>query len=119
MRDDQFYPLHIRNLTGLDGITAVLLDFGFTKNLANMTIEDVLAYQAVREAVRFPAFLHVSGTLQEDEAYTLRTLGVQAWVLTASSDLEQTQEQIRSLRSLQEQLQQNEKENEAPSSLRR
>ncbi len=118
MSKDQFYPLHIRNLTGLDGIAGVLLDFGLAKNLANMTIEDVLTYQAVREAVRFPGFIHVAGTLQEDEAYTLRTLGVQAWVLTASKDLEETQEQIRSLRSLLEKLQQEEKENEA-SSLRR
>ncbi|HTK10494.1 MAG TPA: hypothetical protein VL485_25200 [Ktedonobacteraceae bacterium] len=112
MRDDPFYPIHIRNLTGLDGIAAVVLDFALAKDLANMTIEDILTYQAVREAVRFPAFMHVPGTLQEDEAHTLRTLGLQAMVLTAGKDSEKTQEQIRSLRVLLEKLQQEEKENE-------
>jgi hypothetical protein len=115
MRNDQFYPIHIRNLTGLDGIAGVLLDFGLEKNLANMTIENILSYQAVREAVRFPAFIQVAGNLQEDEAYTLRTLGVQAMVLKASSEIEQTKEEIQGLRLLLEKLQQEEKENETSS----
>src|SRR5262249_9509837 len=118
MRDDPLYPVLVRNLTGVDGIAAVLLDFGLAKNLANISIEDILAYQAVREAVRFPAFIHVSGQLQEDEADTLLTLGLQAVILTASKESEQTQEQIRNVRTLLEQLQQEEKENES-SSLRR
>jgi hypothetical protein len=118
MREDPLYPVLVRNLTGLDGIAGVLLDFGLAKDLANMTIEDILAYQAVREAVRFPAFIHVSGKLQEDEAHTLRTLGLQAMVLTASNESEETQEHIRNLRSLLEKLQQEEKENESSTARR-
>lgn len=110
MRSGDMYPLFIRNLTAIDNVAAVLLDFDLANNVGKMTIEDVLQYRAVREAVRFPAFLNVKANLSEADAYTLMTLGVQAMVLTASTVDETTREQIQGLRELLEKVYQEEKD---------
>jgi 2-methylisocitrate lyase-like PEP mutase family enzyme len=78
-----------------------------------MSIEDVLHYRAVREAVRFPALLNVQSDLNEADAYTLLALGVQAMILTASENNDTTQQQIKALRELLEKVHQEEKDSMA------
>ena len=78
-----------------------------------MSIEDVLHYRAVREAVRFPALLNVQSDLDESGAYTLLALGIQAMILTASGSLETTQTAIKGLRELLEKVHQEEKDSMA------
>ena len=114
-REGEIYPVYIHNLTAFDGITAVLLDFGLSDKIGSMSIEEVLDYRAIREAVRFPAFLHVKGDLTEADAFTISTLGIQALVLTAQDLDESTREQIKDLRTLLEKVYEAQKENEAPS----
>jgi hypothetical protein len=123
-RTEEMYPLFIRNLASLDGIAATLLDFQFTRPLAAMTIEEVLSYHAIREAARYPAFIAVPPDIEEADAYTLKVLGIQAVILSASGEEEEMRQQIRSLRQILEQLYQDEKENKGTedtsiSSLRR
>ncbi len=110
MQEGDMYPLFIRNLTAFDGIAGVRLDFALANNVSTMSIEDVLHYRAVREAVRFPALLDVNGDLSEDDAYTLLTLGIQAVILTASGDDATTQDQIKALHELLEKVYHEEKE---------
>ena len=75
-----------------------------------MSIEDVLHYRAVREAVHAPALVHVKGTPGEDDAYALLTLGIQAVVLAESKDAATTGQQIRSLHDLLEKVHQEDNE---------
>lgn len=110
MRKGDMYPLFIRNLTAFDNIAAVVLDFGLTGDISAMSIEDVLQYRAVREAVRFPAFLGVQNQLDKADVYTLLTLGVQAFILTTSSIDEATQNTLKSLRTALEEIHEEEKE---------
>ena len=110
MRSGEIYPLFIRNLTGFEGIAAVLLDFGLSREIGTLTIEDVLPYRAVREAVRFPAFIKVKGNISEADAYTLSTLGVQAVLLAASSSEETTRQEVKAVRELLETIFQDDKE---------
>ena len=100
MREGDMYPIFIRNLTAFDAINAVQLDFGLSSDIGSMTIEEILLYRAVREAVRFPALLNVKANLSEADAYTLITLGIQAVVLAADSSNEKTREQIKALNEL-------------------
>lgn len=115
MHTEDMYPLFIRNLTAFDGIAAILLDFELTSKVASMTIEDILHYRAVREAVRFPAFLNVESDLTEADAYTLTTLGIQAMILTANENQEITNQQIKALRHLLEKIHQEDKHKETTS----
>ena len=78
--------------------------------MSSLSIEEALNYQAVREAVRFPAFFSVPASLSEDDFYTLRTLGIQAVVLTADGKGDTTS--IKKLRELLENVYQEEKEKE-------
>ncbi len=110
MREGDLYPIFIRNLTAFDNIVAVQLDFGLGNSLGEMTIEDVLQYRAVREAVRFPALLKVKANMTEADAYTLTTLGVQAVILTASASDEQTRQQIKAVYELLEKSHQEDKD---------
>jgi len=110
MQEGDMYPLFIRNLTAFDNIAAVRLDFSLTNNIGTMSIEDVLRYRAVREAVRFPALLDVDADLSEADAYTLLTLGIQAVILPASDTDATTQERIKALRELLEKVHHEEKE---------
>ncbi len=114
MRKGEIYPLYIHNLTAFDGIAGVLLDFDLSAKIGSMTIEEMLDYRAVREAVRFPAFLHVTSNLNEADAYTLTTLGIQALVLNASSDDEETRAQIKALRGLLETVHHDDKDSSSP-----
>jgi 2-methylisocitrate lyase-like PEP mutase family enzyme len=75
-----------------------------------MSIEDILRYRAVREAVRFPSLLNVQGSLSEADAYALMTLDVQAVILTASDSDAATKKQIKALRELLEKVHQEDKE---------
>ncbi len=104
------YLIFIRNLTTFDNISAVQLDFSLSENISTMSIEDVLHYRAVREAVRFPALLNVQSNLSEADAYTLMTLGIQAVILTASGTDATTKKQIKALRELLEKVHYEEKE---------
>src|ERR1700738_5056776 len=74
MRSGDMYPIFIRNITAFDNIAAVVLDFNLANDVSALTIEDILQYRAVREAVRFPALLNVKKHLTEAEGYTLLTL---------------------------------------------
>ncbi|HEX6481280.1 MAG TPA: hypothetical protein VF043_20775 [Ktedonobacteraceae bacterium] len=111
MREGDMYPIFIRNLTAFDNIAAVQLDFGLEGKISAMSIEDVLHYRAVREAVRYPALLNVRENISEDDAFTLTTLGVQAVLLTTSATGAKMDQQISSLREVLEQVHQDEKEN--------
>ena len=102
MRDGELYPIFIRNLSAFENVAAIHLDFGLSSEVSGMSIEDVLHYRAVREAVHAPALVHVKGTPNEDDAYSLLTLGIQAVVLAESKDQATTDQQIRSLHSLLE-----------------
>ncbi len=110
MQSGDMYPIFIRNLTTFDNISAVQLDFSLSENISTMSIEDVLHYRAVREAVRFPALLNVQSNLSEADAYTLMTLGIQAVILTASGTDATTKKQIKALRELLEKVHYEEKE---------
>jgi len=110
MHSGDMYPIFIRNLTAFDNISAVRLDFSLSEDISSMSIEDVLHYRAVREAVRFPALLNVQSDLDEAGAYTLLALGVQAMILTASENNDTTQQQIKALRELLEKVHQEEKD---------
>jgi hypothetical protein len=113
MHSGDMYPIFIRNLTAFDNISAVRLDFSLSEDISSMSIEDVLHYRAVREAVRFPALLNVQYDLNEADAYTLLALGVQALILTASENNDTTQQQIKALRELLEKVHQEEKDSMA------
>ncbi len=102
MHSGDMYPIFIRNLTAFDNIAAVRLDFSLSGDVSKMSIEDILHYRAVREAVRFPALLNVQNDLSETDTYTLMTLGVQAVILTASKTDAATKKQIKALRELLE-----------------
>jgi 2-methylisocitrate lyase-like PEP mutase family enzyme len=110
MREGDMYPIFIRNLTAFDTIAAVLLDFWLAGQISTMSIEDVLHYRAVREAVRYPALLNVREDISEDDAFTLTTLGVQAVILTTSATGDKMNQQIQSLREVLEKVHQDEKE---------
>lgn len=112
MRSGEMYPLFIRNLTAFEDISGVVLDFGLTSDIGTMTVEDMLQYRAVREAVRFPALLNVQADLTEADAYSLLTLDVQAVVLPVSTVDETTRRPIRALRELLEKV--HHEENEVP-----
>lgn len=112
MREGELYPAFIRNLSAFDNITAVRLDFWLTDQADTMTIEDALRYRAVREAARFPALLNVRGNVDESDAYTLVTLGVQAVVLAVSDVETKTQKQIKALREVLEKVHPEEREKE-------
>ena len=110
MHSGDMYPIFIRNLTAFDNISAVRLDFSLSEDIGAMSIEDVLHYRAVREAVRFPALLNVQGDLNEADAYTLLALGVQAMILTASENDDTTKKQIKALGELLEKVHQEDKD---------
>jgi 2-methylisocitrate lyase-like PEP mutase family enzyme len=110
MHSGDMYPIFIRNLTAFDNISAVRLDFSLSEDISAMSIEDLLHYRAVREAVRVPALLNVQGDLNEADAYTLLALGVQAMILTASGNDATTQKRIKALRELLEKVHQEEKD---------
>lgn len=110
MREGDMYPIFIRNLTTFDTITAVQLDFGLSNDISKMTIEDILQYRSVREAVRFPALLNIKEDMSEADAFTLTTLGVQAVVLEASEGDEETKQNIKKVRELLEKVHQEDNE---------
>lgn len=110
MREGDLYPIFIRNLSAFEQLAAIDLDFGLSSEVSNMSIEDVLHYRAVREAVRAPALVHVKGTPDEDDAYSLLTLGIQAVVLAESKDAATTGQQIQALRDLLEKVYEEEKD---------
>jgi len=102
MQEGDLYPIFIRNLTAFDTIAAVLLDFGLPGDVSALSIEGVLRYRAVREAVRFPAMLNVDNATSEADAYTLMALGVQALIITASKSSDKTKENVQQIRELLE-----------------
>jgi len=102
MREGDLYPLFIRNLSAFENMAAIDLDFGLNSEVGKMSIEDVLHYRAVREAVRTPALVHVKGTPDEDDIHTLLALGIQAVVLAESKETATTSKQIQALRELLE-----------------
>lgn len=110
MRTGELYPLFIRNLTAFDNLGGAELDFKLSGDIGAMSIEEVLQYRAVREAVRVPALLKVQPDLSEEDAYTLMTLGVQALILGAKDTGEATRKQIKHVRSLLEAVHHEEKD---------
>jgi hypothetical protein len=110
MQTGELYPIFIRNLTSFDALAGVLLDFNLGNDLGEMTVQDMLHYIAVREAVRVPALINVEADLNEADGYTLMALGVQALILTASREDETTKQRISAVRELLEKIHQEEKE---------
>lgn len=110
MREGDLYPTFIHNLSAFDNLAAIHLDFGLSSEVSSMSIENILHYRAVREAVRVPALVNVKGTPDECDAYTLLTLGIQAVVLAEARDAATTTQQILALRTLLEQVYQDDKE---------
>jgi 2-methylisocitrate lyase-like PEP mutase family enzyme len=110
MREEELYPIFIRNLSAFENVAAIHLDFALSSEVGNLSIENVLHYRAVREAVHAPALVYVKGTTSEDDAYTLLTLGIQAVVLPESKDSATTSQQIKALRELLEKVYQEDKD---------
>lgn len=110
MREGELYPVFIRNLSAIEKIAAIHLDFHLNSEISSMSIEEILHYRAVREAVHAPALIHVESTLNENDAYALLTLGVQAMVLTESKDTATTGQQITAVREVLEKVHHDEKE---------
>ena len=104
MREGELYSVFVRNLSAFEYVAAIHLDFNLSSEVNSMSIEDVLHYRAVREAVRAPALVNVKGTLSEDEAYALLTLGVQALVLTEGRASSETEGQLQSLHNVLEEV---------------
>jgi hypothetical protein len=105
VRKDDLYPIFIRNLSAFEGVAGVLLDFKVSSEFASLTIEESLQYRAVREALRFPAFIRINADIDEAEAYTLQALGIQAVILAASTGKEgaqTTRQQVQSVRKVLE-----------------
>jgi len=119
MREDDIetYLLLIRHLSAFDTIAAVALEFALGGDFSQLTIEEVLQYRAVRDAVRAPAMIHIEGKMSEPDAYTLTALGVQALIVPASDTESETEETISSLREILEKVHQEEKENTPTSKL--
>jgi predicted RNA-binding protein YlqC (UPF0109 family) len=110
MREGELYPVFIRNLSAIEKIAAIHLDFNLDSEMSSMSIEDVLHYRAVREAVHAPALVHVSSTLNENDAYALLTLSIQAMVLAEGKDMATTGQQITAIREVLEKVHHDEKE---------
>jgi hypothetical protein len=110
MREGDLYPIFIRNLSVFENMAAIDLDFGLSNEVGKMSIEDVLRYRAVREAVRAPALVHVKGTPDEDDIQSLLALGIQAVVLAESKEAATTSKQIQALRELLEKAHQDEQD---------
>ncbi len=110
MREGELYPLLIRSVSTFDTIAAVYLDFGLTGDISRLTIEDMLQYRAVRDAVRFPAMLNIEAGMDEADAYTLTALGIQAVILPAGRTDNATRERIRAVRELLEKVYQDDKD---------
>lgn len=110
MQAGELYPIFMRNLTAFEGLAAVRLDFQLQDTISNLSIEDVLRYRAVRDAVRFPAMLNVDSDISEADAYTLLTLGVQAMIIAAGTSSEKIKQHVRQMRILLEQVFHEEKE---------
>lgn len=110
MQEGEMYPIFMRNLTAFEGLSAVRLDFDLHDAISSMTIEDVLRYRAVRDAVRFPAMLSVNSDINEADAYTLLTLGAQAMIITADKSSEKIKQHVRQMRILLEQVYHEEKD---------
>ena len=110
MREGELYPIFLHNLAAFDKLAGIHLDFGLSSNVGSMSIEDILRYRAVREAVHVPALVHVTDTPDEDDAYALLTLGIQAMVLAEGKDAAATGQQISALRDVLEKVHQDEKD---------
>jgi hypothetical protein len=110
MREGDLYPIFIRNLSAFEHIAAIDLDFGLSGEIGSLSIENVLHYRAVREAVRASALIHVKGTPTEDDAYTLLSLGIQAVVLAEGKDTATTGQQIQTVRDVLEKVYQDEQD---------
>lgn len=104
MQAGELYPIFMRNLTAFEGLAAVRLDFQLQDTISSLSIEDVLRYRAVRDAVRFPAMLNVASDISEADAYTLLTLGVQAMIIAADTSSEKIKQHVRQMRILLEQV---------------
>ncbi len=102
VRKDDLYPIFIRNLSAYDNIASVLLDFELSEAFGELTIEESLQYRAVREALRYPAFVRINGDFNEAEAYALQTLSTQAVILDAHNDVEATRTEVQAIRNILE-----------------
>lgn len=110
MRKGDMYPIFIRNLTAFEGLAAVRLEFDIQHDISSLSIEDVLQYRAIREAVRFPSMLNIESDISEADAYTLLTLGVQALIIDAGKSSDETKQNIQQVRELLEKVYHEEKD---------
>lgn len=110
MRSGDLYPLFIRNLTAFEGLAAVRLEFGIQQDISSLSIEDVLQYRAVREAVRFPSMLNIESDISEADTYTLLTLGPQAVIIAAGKTSDETKQDVQQVREMFEKVYHEEKD---------
>jgi hypothetical protein len=110
VRQGDMYPLVIRNLSGFENISAVVLDFELTSAIGDLTIEESLQYRAVREGLRFPAFVKINNDITEAEAYTLIALGVQGFILGANENEQALKKEIKRVREILETIHKEEKD---------
>ncbi|MDQ2903320.1 MAG: hypothetical protein ABI456_25440 [Ktedonobacteraceae bacterium] len=117
MREGELYPNFIRNLNAFENVAAIHLDFGLTDEVGAMSIEDIMHYRAVREAVRAGALLNLVGKLDEADAYTLLALGVQGVILGGEQAGATDEKQIKQVRELLEKIHQEEEQDDSTPSL--
>lgn len=110
MREGDSYPIFIRNLSAFEKIAAIHLDFHLTGNVNALSIEDVVHYRAVREAIHAPALVQADSVPAENDAYALLSLGIQAIILEEGKDATTTEQQVSTLRDILEKVHQDEKE---------
>ncbi len=110
MHEGDLYPIFIRNLTAFEGLAAVRLNFSLGTGISELSIEDILRYRAVREAVRFPSLLNIESGITEADAYTLLTLGVHGVIIAAGKSNDATKKDIHHVRELMEQVYHEEKD---------
>jgi hypothetical protein len=110
MHSGDMYPIFIRNLTAFEGLAAVRLEFGLQDGISDLSIEDMLKYRAVREAVRFPSMLNIGAAISEADAYTLLTLGAQAVIIEAGKTGDAIQQDVQQVRELLEKVYHEEKD---------
>ena len=110
MREGDSYPIFIRNLSAFEKIAAIHLDFHLTGHIDALSIEDLVHYRAVREAIHAPALVQAESVPAENDAYALLTLGIQAIVLEEAKDAATTEQEVSTLRDILEKVHQDEKE---------
>jgi hypothetical protein len=80
--------LLLARTVNLLSVQVAQFDFGLTpERLRALTIEELLRYRMLREAIRFPALVSVQGELGADEVHTLVRLGASALLVQVEAGM--------------------------------